>query len=197
LEIGAVQLRSVWAPAEGVCTTPNIGSGVHYLIVTLITDTILLLTVLVGLLHLRHDDGGFHGFGQLLWKQGVIWLLFAFAAEIPPVVFIILNLNEEFDAMFQIPLLVAMTITATRMHRALVNFALGSSEIWSVRGNTSGNAASKDKWNSTVSIRFEQIDVTAHTGYEEYSTPRITRSPHSLYIRMDGQLPDKPPGPCL
>ena len=64
--------------------------------------------MLVGLLHLRHDDGGFHGLGQLLWKQvrgsiplfagvlltyscaslfkGVIWLLFAFAAEIPPVV---------------------------------------------------------------------------------------------------------------
>jgi hypothetical protein len=128
------QLRSVWAPAQGVCITPNIGSGVHYLIVTLITDTILLLTVLVGLLRLRHDGGGFHGLVQLLWKQvrgsispfagvlltycrvslfkGVIWLLFACAAEIPPVVclvsctfppkvhhyftmqvFIILNLN--------------------------------------------------------------------------------------------------------
>jgi hypothetical protein len=68
----------------------------------------LLLTVLVGLLRLRHDGGGFHGLVQLLWKQvrgsispfagvlltycrvslfkGVIWLLFACAAEIPPVV---------------------------------------------------------------------------------------------------------------
>jgi len=82
------------------------------------------------------------------------------------------------------------------MHRALVDFALGSCEIWSVRGNT-GNAASKDKWNPTVSPRFEQIDVTAHTGYEEYLTPRITRTPHSPYIRVYGQLSDKDPGPCL
>ena len=42
----------------------------------LVTDTILLLTVLVGLLRLRRNGGGRFGLGQLLWAQ-VRSLLFA------------------------------------------------------------------------------------------------------------------------
>jgi hypothetical protein len=42
--------------------------------------------MLVGLLKLRRRDGGTFGLVRLLWKQGVIWLALATAAEIPPVV---------------------------------------------------------------------------------------------------------------
>jgi len=75
-------------------------------IVTLIADIILLLTVLVGLFRLRRNYGGRFGLEHLLWNQvgpwrfpclalstdmlsirkGVIWLLMATAAEVPPTV---------------------------------------------------------------------------------------------------------------
>ena len=78
------------------------------IIVTFITDIILLLIVLVGLIRLRYHGGGTLGLGRLLWKQvafrgfpsmgyrrptdvssvskGVIWLLLAVAADVPPTV---------------------------------------------------------------------------------------------------------------
>ena len=78
------------------------------IIVTLITDIFLLLTVLVGLIRLRYHGSGTLGLGRLLWKQvafrsfpsmgchkptdvisvpkGVIWLLLAVAADVPPTV---------------------------------------------------------------------------------------------------------------
>ena len=77
------------------------------IIASLITDIILLLIVLIGLLRLLHNGGGSFGLGRLLWKQvgsgrshipvprftylfplpkGVIWLLMATIAEVPPMV---------------------------------------------------------------------------------------------------------------
>jgi hypothetical protein len=37
--------------------------------VSLITNIILLLTMLIGLLRLRSEGGGTFGIGSLLWKQ--------------------------------------------------------------------------------------------------------------------------------
>jgi hypothetical protein len=37
----------------------------------MVTDIILLLIMLIGLLRLRRDGGGTFGLGQLLWKQ--VW----------------------------------------------------------------------------------------------------------------------------
>jgi hypothetical protein len=77
------------------------------IIATLITDIVLLLIVLIGLVRLLHDSGGSFALGRLLWKQvgsgrsysavpqftylfpllkGVIWLVIATVAEIPPTV---------------------------------------------------------------------------------------------------------------
>ena len=73
----------------------------------LITDFVLLFTILIGLLRLRQHGVGTRGLGLLLWKQvgcflvsswfspsanvisvrqGLIWLLIATVAEIPAVV---------------------------------------------------------------------------------------------------------------
>ena len=83
--------------------------GAHNFMVTLISDTILLFTMLVGLFRVNQGIHGSFGVGRLLWKQvrflrfsswalslttrfmcstfqGVIWLLLAAAVEIPPVV---------------------------------------------------------------------------------------------------------------
>ena len=64
----SLQVLSTWAPEQSVCVVLNTESGVKNVIVTLISDVILLLTMLVGLLRLRRH-GAVFALRQLLWKQ--------------------------------------------------------------------------------------------------------------------------------
>jgi hypothetical protein len=64
-----LQLRSTWVPAEKRCVVYDTESNKPNIIVTLITDIMLLLIMLVGLLRLRRYGVGTFGLGQLLWKQ--------------------------------------------------------------------------------------------------------------------------------
>jgi hypothetical protein len=90
----------------GACIILNIEDIKPSFVVTLITDTIILVTMLVGLFRPLNDCSYTFGVGRLLWKQvgsplfplcdalepltlfpilkGIIWLLIATVAEVPP-----------------------------------------------------------------------------------------------------------------
>ena len=51
------------------CIVLNSESSKLYVVVLAVTDIILLLIVLIGLLRLRRDGSGTFGIGRLLWKQ--------------------------------------------------------------------------------------------------------------------------------
>ncbi|KAI0295185.1 hypothetical protein BC826DRAFT_1185426 [Russula brevipes] len=121
------QVRSKWAPTDFTCASANTEINSPNLIVTLVTDVSLLLMMLVGLLRIR--DGSTFGLTHFLWKQGLMWLLLAVVAEVPPVVFIVLNLNDPFNIMFEAPSLIIIAIAGTRMHRSLVDFATSYPDI--------------------------------------------------------------------
>ncbi|KAH9974564.1 hypothetical protein BGW80DRAFT_147270 [Lactifluus volemus] len=104
---GVVRIRSVWIPEERSCRLSNSDTAKLNAISTLATDTMLLLMMLAGLLHLRLQGGGMLSLGDFLWKQGLIWFLLAAVAEVPPM----------------IPALIVLTIAATRMYRSLINFS--------------------------------------------------------------------------
>lgn len=71
-----MQLRSVWDDALRDCIVPNTEANKPNIIVTLITDFVLLLVMLIGLFRLLRGSGSF-ALGYLLWKQ-VRWGLFLF-----------------------------------------------------------------------------------------------------------------------
>jgi hypothetical protein len=102
-----LQTRPAWDPVSQNCIILNTEKHKPSIISTLITDIVLLLIVLIGLLPLLHDRGGSFALGRLLWKQvrsgrsrftvsqftylfplpkGVIWLLIATVVEVPPTV---------------------------------------------------------------------------------------------------------------
>lgn len=56
-------------PTQRACVTPNIKRTGLNLIATSITDIVLLLVMLVGLLRLRRQGGGMGGIAQVLWRQ--------------------------------------------------------------------------------------------------------------------------------
>jgi hypothetical protein len=56
-----------------VCKLPDLTTIKESFVFMLITDFVLLFTILIGLLRLRRDGVGTCGLGLLLWKQVGCW----------------------------------------------------------------------------------------------------------------------------
>jgi len=186
---GVVRLRSDWADFLPGCIVFNSHSSKLNIIVSLITDTTLLLIMLVGLLRLHSNGLGTSGIWRLLWKQGVMWILLATAAGVPPVVLVSLNLNDPLNLLFLLPSLLIMTIAATRMHRSLTDFDFGSADIAPDLLQDSSTKLSKLQWNQAPR---SQIEVTVDTSYERSRMSRASH--HDTYINTEGQLCEKSHG---
>jgi len=177
---GVTQLRSAWVPAQGACSIPDVESNKATIVSMFFTDFFLLVVMLVGLLRLRMHGAGTFALGQLLWKQGVVWLLLATTAELPPAVFICLNLNSVFDAMFLTPSLIIMSTAATRMYRSLVDFCSNDVAMDSELPHRIGHATSNAKLTFAVPTLPKRVEVAVHTIHEEYP---ISLTDHNvLYI---------------
>ncbi|KAI9439563.1 hypothetical protein H4582DRAFT_1536206 [Lactarius indigo] len=83
----------------------------------LAVDLMLLAIMLMGLL--RHAHRSSTGIWYLLYKQCIVWMVLAAVAEIPPVVFLILNLNDAWNQMLFGVGITMMSIGAARMYRSL------------------------------------------------------------------------------
>jgi len=128
------RLRSSWSPIQQTCTVTNPPSSKPNLIALPVTDISLLLIMLVGLLRLRGNGVGIVGLARVLWRQGIIWLLLALAFEVPPMVFIILDLNGPFNYMFELPAWITMAVAATRMYRSLVDVVSKTTHVFTSHG---------------------------------------------------------------
>lgn len=105
--LSLAQLRATWIPVQQTCAQTNLPSSKINLIAIPVTDISLLLIVLFGLLRMRGDGTGIVGLARVLWRQvilalasrdsfnplisfhygkGILWLLLALAAEVPPMV---------------------------------------------------------------------------------------------------------------
>jgi len=119
---GIVQLRGEWSTTTNTCVVPNAFESKLNIIVTLSTDIILLLIMLVGLLRWRLDVGSTSILIRVLWTQGLVWLLLVTSGHVPPMVFVLLNLNAPLNLMFATPALITLSIAATGMYRSLTDF---------------------------------------------------------------------------
>ncbi|KAH9984717.1 hypothetical protein BJV77DRAFT_952471, partial [Russula vinacea] len=119
-----LQIRSEWSPEANTCVLPNLETTRPNIIASLVTDVLLLVIMLVGLLRARIGAGAF-GLGRILWKQGLVWLLLATIAELPPSLGRIHNqlLTPSSTQIIQTPSMIVVTIAATRMYRSLINFS--------------------------------------------------------------------------
>ncbi|KAI0038953.1 hypothetical protein FA95DRAFT_1684453 [Auriscalpium vulgare] len=174
-----VILRSEYVPELGECIESprpiinNIG--------IIGSDLGLLAIMLVGILRHHKDMSsaprGFGGLWSLLWHQGVIWLVMAAMVEVPTLVFIILNLNDPWDVMFEIVTLATLSISATRMYRVLTDYrprtdllpihvpehrAFVSRSVNKIHGSSTDEATrvgvSAATWNSNEVVPVESTD---------------------------------------
>jgi len=119
---GIVKIRSAWSPVANTCELLNLETTKASIFGSLSTDILLLLIMLVGLFNQDLVKGNAFGLGRTLWKQGLVWLLIATAAEVPPTVFMCLNLNVSMNLMYQTPGMIALSVAATRIHRSLMDY---------------------------------------------------------------------------
>ncbi|KAF8256865.1 hypothetical protein EI94DRAFT_1836410 [Lactarius quietus] len=184
--IARVQAR--WAPTLSVCEVLNPEITKVTIIALLIADLVLLITMLVGLLRLR-IHGTMFALGKFLWNQGLIWLFLATISEVPAAVFVSLNLNEPFNLMFQTPALIVMTIGATRMHRALAEFANSDCQAFDVHPTRKGRKANPNpKIMFAAPITLSRVEVAFHM-----SSETADHSPANMGRGSDFQSQDRPP----
>ncbi|KAI9450283.1 hypothetical protein F5148DRAFT_1243688 [Russula earlei] len=119
---GIARLKYVRVASWAVCKPLNVQDTKLTMVVTFVTDVILVVIMLVGL----SRDGCYRrrafGLGRLLWDQGMVFLCLSTIAGVLPTVFLFLDLNEPLSIIFHVPWLVTMSIAATRMYRKLEIF---------------------------------------------------------------------------
>jgi len=212
---GIVRIRAAYVEAAGTCLVLNTHSAKLNILVTLVTDILLLLIMLIGLLRLRFHEHGAFSMGRFLWRQGLIWLFIATISEVPPAVFICLNLNDPFNYMFWGASLITLSIAATRIHRSLIDFAYENTEVYD-RGTlpftpadsgpgshgssepsnskTLANGRTDSKVNQSASLFTppNRMEVTIHMAYEEYQKPPSMHSDSA--VSAEEGLGEKPTG---
>ncbi|KAI0309086.1 hypothetical protein OF83DRAFT_1180036 [Amylostereum chailletii] len=115
-----------WDPSSNTCFTEDTAHSLPVMSTTLASDVVLLLCMFTGLL--RHREARGFGMCRLLWNQGLVWIAAAVVAEVPTVVFLILDLNDAYNLMFQPSEMIILAIAATSMYRTLTNFVSGRIE---------------------------------------------------------------------
>ncbi|KAF8259722.1 hypothetical protein EI94DRAFT_1750788 [Lactarius quietus] len=110
--------KSVWIPLENACFIEDTQKAKYNVLVSAVTDLILLLSMIIGVLRLESDTS----IWRMLYRHGMVWIVLATIGLFPPAIFLFLNLNAPMNLMFQTPALVIMTICSTRLYRSLVTF---------------------------------------------------------------------------
>ncbi|KAI9437897.1 hypothetical protein F5148DRAFT_1294072 [Russula earlei] len=117
----AITMHSSWDIPTQICRVTHVDETKWNILFVFIIDMVLLTLMIIGLLRWDRQRKG--DIGNVLFKQGLAWVFAFVLAEVPPVVFIFLNLNNIMDLMFQYTArkicLAIMTIGATRIHRGL------------------------------------------------------------------------------
>ncbi|KAH8979242.1 hypothetical protein EDB92DRAFT_418055 [Lactarius akahatsu] len=114
-------IHATWSDSEGCCKITNPSETRINIPITFVTDLVLLVLMLTGLLRWENARQR-GGIWWLLYTQGLAWMIIVTAAEALITVFILLNLNDAMNLMFQLPALMIMTICASRMYRGLADY---------------------------------------------------------------------------
>jgi hypothetical protein len=120
--------EAIWDTELSTCYVIKSNRNMTTIIVTLGEDLVLLSLMLIGLR--RYGDVGMYGLWRFLHRQGLLWLVLVTVAEIPTTIFIILNLNDYFNLMFQTPELIMMAVGASRIYRSLADYSSMTEFNW-------------------------------------------------------------------
>jgi len=109
------------------------------------TDLLLLVLMLIGILRPGWKQARQQGsLWWLLYMQGLAWVVVFTLAQVPPVVFIILDLNDPMNVMFPPVGLILTAVGASRLHRKLTDHIAAN-------GSPMGEVDNKEQQGETTS----------------------------------------------
>ncbi|KAH8990640.1 hypothetical protein EDB86DRAFT_3244825 [Lactarius hatsudake] len=114
-----ITLRSIWIGI--LCAILHTHHSRISVLSTLTTDIVLLVLMLAGLKRWKNAPKS-GGVWQLLRTQGLIWVLIVTLVEVPPAVFISLDLNDAMNMTFQAFALIISPLGAARLFRELIDY---------------------------------------------------------------------------
>ncbi|KAI9461580.1 hypothetical protein BJY52DRAFT_1185402 [Lactarius psammicola] len=139
----ALRVIALWEHNKvviAVAFTSWLANAIIYVYSTVNSHSLFLTLMLVGLLRWKGTlQGG--GVFQLMYAQGLAWVFVVTLAEVPPAVFIALNLNDPMNMIFQALGLIIMSLGAPRIYRGLVDYPFEQSTIQESRYREHGKAA--------------------------------------------------------
>jgi len=122
----AATVRGHWTDdAARRCVYDNISNIRICIFSTFINDLVLLVLMITGVFRWKGLEGVQErdGILWLMYKQGLAWVVLFTFSEVPPLVFIVLDLGSYMDIMFLPPAAIAMAVGASRLYLGLVNGA--------------------------------------------------------------------------
>ncbi|KAI0279377.1 hypothetical protein BGY98DRAFT_933272 [Russula aff. rugulosa BPL654] len=96
--------------------------------------------------------------------------------------------NSNSNQLHSVPSLIAMTIAATRMHRSLVDFACGSTEVMHESRPVSTLVFSKTKRTDPAPATLDQIQMSVNMASEQRSTDSKNDGDSSTVISTSDQI---------
>lgn len=126
-----VTARGSWTGIE--CVIQNTFHNNISIFSTLATDSILLTLMLIGLFRWKEalPSGGIF---QLMYAQGLAWVLVVVFAEVPPAVFTALDLNDPMNLIFQALGLIITSLGASRLYRGLADYPFTNKQPFEAGG---------------------------------------------------------------
>ncbi|KAH9954839.1 hypothetical protein BC827DRAFT_1272171 [Russula dissimulans] len=184
LVVGVSRLRASWSPEQDHCLLINVQTIKINSISLLTTDVVLLLISLIGLFHAPLPGRGDLYSLTCFIRKGIIWLLLAIVAEVPPALFLNWHLSESLSIMFQFPGLIVLAIAATRVYRSLTGFVSGDTLI-TVDSHRDRLPIQNAMQTPAAQIPLGQMGVTVHTTRVQY--PRSQMGKNNSFTSTDGE----------
>ncbi|KAI9458663.1 hypothetical protein BJY52DRAFT_417595 [Lactarius psammicola] len=110
--------QAQWSPQFRTCNVFHTTEYKWSIMINFIEDFILLAIMIWGVLRKRNATH----LWNLLYLQGLFWVLTATLTELPSVALSFQNINEPWNLMFQYPHLTIMVITSSRAYRDLFQY---------------------------------------------------------------------------
>ncbi|KAI9507575.1 hypothetical protein F5148DRAFT_93550 [Russula earlei] len=119
----------VWSPVLHLCLISHTDQYRWSIMINFVQDTVLLSIMIFGVLHKRNATH----LWNMLYFQGLLWILAATMTELPSVALGFKNINDGWNMMFQYPHLTFMVIASSRAYRDLFQYITSDQDSYTAR----------------------------------------------------------------
>ncbi|KAG6901984.1 hypothetical protein C0995_005943 [Termitomyces sp. Mi166 len=177
-----VNLSATWVGGTGcVITWTNNKVLAATFVYAMCFDLVVLLLNAYKLLDIDSKDKGLMSsrIAKMIFEDGLIYFVIAFVANLLATVFMVLNLNQIMNVIFNVPAAVASTIVASRVVRRLANYSnpdvVHSSNSHNPVAFRGAQALPRHatSFNPNIPPAGVHVQMETFTREEDYSNPQI------------------------